>query len=326
VQLLPLGEVKPIDGREPWRVKDPAAIIAASQSVGHPLPIDTGHQTQLALSNGQPAPAFAWIKAFEVRKDGIWGQVDWTGQAAEWLRNKNYRFLSPTFLFDKATRVITRIIGAALTNDPALPQLTALASRQPSEVPLDQTLKAFLEALGLKPDTNLETALASARVLVSDAAASLAIATAVRTELKLDATASADEIATAIATARTEGTVDPTKYVPIARLDEVQKDLATLKADQAKDRATAAAEQAVKDGKITPAQKDWAIGYATRDPQGFGEFVVKQPVIAGGEAIVKGAPKKGDELTADELAVCKTMGLTPEAFKKTRDANLEVNQ
>ncbi|MCG8436194.1 MAG: phage protease, partial [Gammaproteobacteria bacterium] len=103
--------------------------------------------------------------------------------------------------------------------------------------------------------------------------------------------------------------------------EDLAKRLAKIEDKNATKAAEAKAEAAIKEGKLTPAQRDWAIGYARRDPEGFDAFVDKQPVIvaSGGGGGVK-PPKGSDGLNQEEAAVCKAMGLDPEAFKKTRDA------
>ena len=79
-----------------------------------------------------------------------------------------------------------------------------------------------------------------------------------------------------------------------------------------------AVELALKSGKITPAQRGWAKGYALKSPDGFKEFLEKAPQavpmseIAGGDALaLKG--NKPDEAT---LLVCKQLGVSAEDVQK----------
>ncbi len=97
-------------------------------------------------------------------------------------------------------------------------------------------------------------------------------------------------------------------------------DLATevkaLKAQMAEHDADEAVDLALKAGKITPAQKDWAKGYALSDPKGFAGFVEKAPQvvtmeeIAGGGATV--ALKASAQLSGDAMLACKQIGVTAE--------------
>lgn len=122
VQLMPLGVVqtRPHDARQPWRLTDAQAVVAASRALGQDLVIDYEHQTARTKQNGQPAPAAGWVTELAIRQDGIYGRVAWTAKARELINEGAYRFLSPVFSYDKATREVARIEMAALTNDPAL--------------------------------------------------------------------------------------------------------------------------------------------------------------------------------------------------------------
>ena len=82
--------------------------------------------------------------------------------------------------------------------------------------------------------------------------------------------------------------------------------------------AEEAVELALKSGKITPAQRGWAKGYALKSPDGFKEFLEKAPQavpmseIAGGDALaLKG--NKPDEAT---MLVCKQLGVSAEDVQK----------
>lgn len=82
--------------------------------------------------------------------------------------------------------------------------------------------------------------------------------------------------------------------------------------------ATEAVEMALKAGKITPAQKEWAQDYALKSPEGFKAFVEKAPQVVpmseimGGVAL-KDEPEKLDDAT---LLVCSQLGIDPEDVKK----------
>ncbi|MCW9034568.1 MAG: phage protease [Rhodospirillales bacterium] len=141
VHLMPLGHIKANDGRK-WVNNNPEAVVKAS-AAEIDLVIDYEHQTDYSAKNGQPAPAAGWIKAMEVRKDGIWGQVEWTDKARTQLENKEYRYLSPTFIHNRNGEVL-RIGRAALTNSPAIHELHALA-KEDSSVLLDVSNLSDLE-------------------------------------------------------------------------------------------------------------------------------------------------------------------------------------
>lgn len=318
VQLLPLGEVRPRDGRETWRVEDAAALVATSLAGVDGLLIDYDHQTEFTRQSGNTAKAAAWMREIAVRDDGIWARVEWTEAGRAAVAAKEYRFISPVFLFDKETRAITRILRAGLTNDPAL-TLKALAKREADNP--EETMKELLEKLrkilGLAEDADQAAVCAAIEKAVDgakgkDDGETKALASVAKA-LGLSEDAKAEEIETAAASATAKAAQAGKGGDALARLAKLEEQRATEKAE-------ASVDAAVKAGKLTPAQRDWALGYAAKDPEAFAAFVEKQPVIAAGAGLPPGDPPKGGEgLTADELAYCRSRGIKVEDFKASKE-------
>lgn len=78
--------------------------------------IDYEHQTL----NDQQAPAGGWIKDLSVGKDGILAKVEWTSRAKDYLKNKEYRYLSPVIMTRKKDGKAVLLHSVALTNTPAI--------------------------------------------------------------------------------------------------------------------------------------------------------------------------------------------------------------
>lgn len=76
---------------------------------------------------------------------------------------------------------------------------------------------------------------------------------------------------------------------------------------------------AMKEGKITAAQKPWAEGYAKSDPEGFKVFVEKAAVVVPMGDTGSGGGDAGHKGTVDEttLMVAKMFGNSVEDVKKT---------
>ena len=357
IQLMPLGEIRTrsSDSRAPWKLSDPAAVIEASQALMDKLPIDYDHQTDFTRESGNAAPAAGWIVELQARDDGIYARVEWTERGRAAIAAREYRFISPVFTYNKKTREIADIRRAGLVNDPAL-FLKALASRQASseEDHMDKLLKQLRQLLGLAEDADekaicaaIEALAESGKVLPAIAKAAglkkdaevgeieTAVAKAVKAAaakggdagaqltgiakaLGLAEDASADDIETAAAKATAAA-------AKAGDRDELAKRVEKMEEATATEKAEAAADAAVKEGKLIPAQRDWAIAQAKKDPEGFDAFLENQPVIvAPGAKLPGGNPPKGkDGLSADELALCKRHGLKPEEFKKARDDDEE---
>jgi len=333
IHLMTPGQLNARDGRR-FLLRDPGAVVQASLAVSRELVIDYEHQTDLAPKNGQPAPAAGWIKDLAVRADGIWGRVKWNDRAAEMIRAREYRFLSPTFTHTPdASHEVKIILRAALTNNPAL-ELTALATNQDGDPVMEKFLLALAKALGLGDDADQDQVLAALNAKLGDLALLTALATAVRGALDLDDNADEKAIATAIdglkqnvATASASADPDPAKFVPIAQVTELSNQIATLTASLNDDKATAAVDQAMKDGKLPPALKDWGTDYAKRDLAGFVAYCSANPVLVKpGSDVPNTAPKvAAGELGEADKSICAALGVNTEAYLKTRKTELEAS-
>lgn len=85
------------------------------------LVVDYEHQSE----SGQIAPAAGWIKGLEKRGQALYMTVEWTDGAANSIRAKEYRFISPAFNMNYTDKETGQDIGptllaAALTNRPFL--------------------------------------------------------------------------------------------------------------------------------------------------------------------------------------------------------------
>lgn len=300
VELIPAGrQVTGRDGRE-WLNDQPEAIAAAFRNDFGPIPIGFGHAIETAELNQAP-PAAAWIEALEVRDGGaIWGQVAWNTMGRYSVAAREYRYLSPTFAFDKSTRRILQLLAAGLTNWPNL-HLTALNGREsPKET--DAMDKQLLAALGLPDNATLEQALNAIQNLK-------------------------DEKQTALNQAQTPSLE---RFVPRADYDVAVN---AQKAAEGKlaEREQADQKQAIETEisvalnakKISPATADYYRAMCAQDGglERFREFIKAAPVLAP-DQVIQGDPEKpggASKLNADELAVCQQLGVTPESFIKARE-------
>jgi len=148
MHLVPCGAIAGRDGRS-HALSDPAAVGKDFEARGLDRVIDFEHQndTPAARLNG-PVPAAGWIKALQVRADGLWGRVEWTARAAQMIAAKKYRFLSPVIFHHRDTRETMRLKGASLVHSPNL-VLTALNSQEPqmSPQPIPANVPARLQDL-----------------------------------------------------------------------------------------------------------------------------------------------------------------------------------
>jgi phage I-like protein len=275
VHLLPAGEFSGADGRGPFDGGDLAALIAASMAAGK-LPVDENHATDLAGKQGQPAPARGWITAMEARDDGVWGRVEWTASGQALLADKAYRGISPVFLATKDGGQVTRILRAALTNDPNLP-LKTLHNRSQ-----DMDLSAFRTALKLPEAADGAAILAAVTALHSRAAeADAALARFAKAAGAPDG-ADADALATHLQAqaAKIAGAGDAARLADT--VVQLQTQLDTLKSAQAKADATRVVDQALAAGKPIKALRDHYIARHQVDPAGVAKELDAMPSLHEG--------------------------------------------
>lgn len=129
IEIIPAGpEIKGVDGRK-WKLSNPQEIVKQFNANNLSMVIDYEHSTELKGKKGEPAPAAGWVKELEVREDGsVWGRVEWTNVATNSIRNKEYKYLSPVFIFDGQSLEIMKLDSVGLTNKPNL-VMTALNHR-----------------------------------------------------------------------------------------------------------------------------------------------------------------------------------------------------
>ncbi len=109
------------------------------EQIGRKLAIDYEHQSYDRF-NTRPdglRPAAGWIGRLEVRDDGLWAtDVTWTQRATELLRTAEYRYFSPVIYWTDDEQTDVAALGpVALTNDPAMRGVPALAASRHREDP-----------------------------------------------------------------------------------------------------------------------------------------------------------------------------------------------
>lgn len=107
-------------------------------------------------------------------------------------------------------------------------------------------------------------------------------------------------------------------------LAELHTEVTALRQELDERKAGELVDSAMQAGKVTPAQRDWAMSYAQRDPKGFVTYVSKAlKVVPVGEGFkIADKPGDGTTLAAEDMEVCKSLGIAPEAYKAQRDKEL----
>lgn len=107
--------------------------IAANFGTPALVPVDYNHGTSRPVSP-EAGKAAGKIVAVEIRASGqqLWGQVEWTEQAAAMIDAKEYQAMSPTFQYgykhSDGREMGTTLLAAALTNRPVLDGMAEIAA------------------------------------------------------------------------------------------------------------------------------------------------------------------------------------------------------
>ena len=286
ISVLPFGHVVSQKGEFDVDEESLAAMKEQIAQRGVDLVVDYEHQTL----TGERAPAAGWVKELFAEDGHIKARVEWTIPAKQYLENKEYRYLSPVITVRKSDNKATGLHSLALTNTPAIAGMTPIVNSstfQGGETNMNELIKKIAAALGLGEDADEEQILTALSACVEENKAlkeaaeggkapgkkpgedgkpedqddGIVANKSVCELLGLKAGASTADVAASIMALK--GGVD-------GRVKALEEKLADRDAEEA-------VELALKSGKITPAQRGWAKGYALKSPDGFKEFLEKAP-------------------------------------------------
>ena len=318
IRILPIGEVKSRKGD--FIVDDESIelikLYFSERKVD--LVIDYEHQS---LDNTQ-APAAGWITEIGSEDGAVTAKVRWTDKAGEYLRNREYRYLSPVVLVRKSDRKAVAVQSVALTNTPAIdgmfPVVNSLTgdddNEEPKEEKMDIKELALLLGLGENAtEEDIKKRIAEIKEKAENQAEEKSIPVAnsvVLSLLGLDDKAKTEDVVTAVMSFNSH------------KADEEKEE---LKKKLEEREAGDLVQTALKDGKISAVQKEWAMSYALSDKDGFKNFLDKAPsaVPMGRIETVNTDQKTGiqDELTAKIL---KDSSITDEDVEKYFNNRQEV--
>lgn len=118
-------------------------------------------------------------------------------------------------------------------------------------------------------------------------------------------------------------TPDPAKYAPVEALSAMQSELSALKAkDQARE-INDLVSPALASGKLLPVQEDWARELGKTNLSALKQYLeTAQPItaLAGTQTGGKAPDDKAAQLSAEQEAVIKAMGLDRTTYIKTLEA------
>lgn len=299
VELLPPAPF--VVGRDSrtWTY-DAAEVLSNTKAhlQGADLPFDYQHATELKAPQGEEAPAAGWAREYRISSQGgIEARVEWTQKARNAIQGREYRYLSPVFLYDDLGR-IQRFSSFGLVNKPNL-VIKALNAELPITPTLENTpmlAAAIRAALGLPENATEEQAVAAIQALKD----------AEKTALN------------------SEKTPSLALYVP--RADYASLERRALNAEQQlkqRDKDTldtainSEIEGALKAGKITPATKGYHVAQCQQEGglERFREFVKASPSITD-PLLSDELPKTTTALNAEQKDAARLLGMGEAEYLK----------
>lgn len=289
--------------------------------------IDYEHQT---LENVQ-APAGGWIKELINTPDAIVAKVEWTEKAAEYLKNKEYRYLSPVIKVRPSDNKAFCLHSVALTNTPAIDGMFAIANSEDIDIEDDNVsdkeggknkmeLQVLIKLLGLDEKATEEQVKEALEKLVTtkteegqpkkqegeekDGEGQVIANSTILTLLGLQDSAKTEDVAAKIISLKNGG-------------DGIATQFLAMKQQMEEKEASESVELALKEGKISASQSEWAKNYALKDPDGFKKFMEKAPkAVPMGRMDFVAAPKSKLKDEDVDVLVLKNLGFNEEEIHK----------
>lgn len=332
VQLMPLGRFKARDGRPlglaGWRLEadDARRVLAQLATRQTDIVVDYEHQTLYSEKNGKPAPAAGWIKpgSIVLGEQGLYAtDVEWTAAASSHIKEREYRYISPVFSYDKQTGAVAQLHHVALTNYPAVDGMDALSDLAAARFDLADLAQHIEEENTVKREQLIALLGLSSDASEEDIQSAL---TALKTKAG-SADALEQQVAALKTTAGQPGQVDPTQFAPVALVTQLQQQIAALTTQQNSGALDQLIAAGLDDGRLLPAMEPWARDVGGKDIAALKSFLdAAQPIAAlkGQQtAFVKPAPNQTvKDLSETEMAMCKAFGTDPEAYLKTKMGEL----
>lgn len=340
IQLTPAGHFRGIDGRpkdaKSWVIDavSAATVIALCSARQNDFVIDYEHQTLLAETNGQAAPAAGWFSGATLRWEegvGLFAKVSWTSRAQAFIDNKEYKYISPVIIYEKGSGRVCGIHSAALTNCACIDGMDDVLSRAAasfmlSESTLQESLTMDIEDLleRLRYLLNLPTLTTPEQVAIE-----LQKAIDMIKSSEPDSMAAAGFSITGLLSSKNNqiaalksASPDPARYVPIEVMQSMQTELAALRSKQLDGEIDGVISAALSVGKLLPSQEAWAreLGRAnlTLLRQHVDSALAIDALTGTQTGGVAPEGQTEDALSESELAMCRSMGVSPDDFKKTK--------
>ncbi|RAP69518.1 phage protease, partial [Candidatus Erwinia dacicola] len=249
-------------------------------------------------------------------------------RAASLIQADEYRYVSPTFRYDEQGNV-RELVNAALTNMPVLDGMRQVAASlmffDNGEQPMNENLRLVLCAImGLGNEADEAAIQAAAEALQKGQLkeANCSSISALIEAQKAQLTAKDQSIQegqtkiAALSSGQQNGKPDSTQYVPVAVVDDLRNELASLSSQIQGDKVETLLTAALSDGRVMKGADEDNLRELGRSNYGLMEKMIgtRNPIKAlsqlqsDGMTFDTGKHDGNVGLTADQLAICSQMG------------------
>lgn len=311
--ILPAGRFRHPRGMQ---VIDRSAILRVLRGIkkqARDLTVDYEHES-FKSQHAETAGHLLHGSVYE-NKSGLYGNIKWTRKALENIKNRRFRYLSPALVFDPQRSAdnelrIERLAGIGLTNNPNIPLMEPVFNQLQMEEKMDDFSEKLKTALNLSPSAQeadtLEKIVETIKRRDSLEEELLDIRSAVGASIG----SSPEDVLALVGSAFRGAQPAPSMEEWKALKEELE---------QLRQKETAGKVQnAIMAGKLLPAQRDWALGYATSDPAGFSGFLANsRAVVSMGELVEndgRASVINNEPLSPEQEKVNRLLGISKEVF------------
>jgi len=308
---------------------------------GNELCFDYEHKAVDDDARAGDGKAAGWFN-LELRADGLYAvNIRWTPQAAQQLGDKEWRYFSPAFEIDLKTKRITKLTNVALTNIPATKRMTPLvaASQGPmktktkkttEEETVDDGVEAEEETTEEECDEDVD-ADEGEDVDAADGededededsgppAPPPPPPPAKKKAKKLSIAAAAREITGKVNSSEIIGSLRALR-ASHDRVVELSARLEKVERRSAVTTVRTMVEQAIKAGKLVPAQREAFTKIGVRDRLELKGLIDTMPAMRLSRSSEPGQSIKGVRLSNDEIKIARALG-TLEGYAARKAAN-----
>jgi len=289
-----------IKGDFEFTANDADAVISEFENRKRDLVIDYEHQTL----SGSQAPAAGWINTLEKTAEGLLAKVKyWTRQADAYLKNGEYRYISPVLQFSRRGRTVQSLHSVALTNHPALHGIPALVADDAADEDsspdnnIQNTKKGVImdelsvilgldDLKDLSPEEQDEKLRNEVRKLAESR-------DSLDRFLKLHDCGSLDELEKIMSS-----------LVPSSEMEKLESKIKTIEAE-------GIVCKAFSDGKLTENLRQWAMDFAGKDLNAFRQWAESAPNVVplNDETDQAGEIPFSDTLSRSGIKILRNLGI-----------------